>query len=420
MNFVASEPVASSGLSACGVSPAARGPLGRWCWAGAVTLLLTTVPAVAQQYPITAAQRSVANEVAQTGVPLSELAPHAPASHTVKRGDTLWAISGMFLRSPWRWPELWGMNLSDIRNPHRIYPGQVLVLDTSSGRALLKVQSDGALPQVRVSPRTRYEALSDNAIPPVSLDAIAPFLAEMLVVDEASFAQAPRIVAAQEGRVLMSHGDRAYARAQHGHGLGDALSTAPGQPSVYRVFRTATPLKDPVTGEVLGHEAQYVGKARLVRGESLRDTLGNDGKVTVENVPATVDIVGAKEEIRIGDRLWAEPQDGLSTFVPRAPQGEFSGQVVSVYGSAVTFAGQNQVVAINLGQAQGLEAGHVLAVLKNGGQLVDRTDASRPSIRLPGERNGLMMVFRVFERVSYALVLDITDGVRVGDRFVNP
>ncbi len=415
MNHVAPEFAALPGMTASG-SPR----LGLLGWACAAAMALVASPSFAQTPPVTAAQLGTANQVAQAGVALSELAPNAPASHTVKRGDTLWAISGLFLRSPWRWPELWGMNLSDIRNPHRIYPGQVLVLDTSSGRARLRLQANGDLPQVRVSPRTRYEALSDAAIPPVSLEIIAPFLSEMLVVDEVAFAQAPRIVAAQEGRVLLSKGDRAYARAQQGVGLGDGLSTAPGQPSVYRVYRTATPLKDPVTAEVLGHEAQYVGKTRLVRGESLQESVGSDGKVAVDIVPATVDIVSTKEEIRVGDRLWAEPLDGQAAFVPRAPQEAFRGEIVSMYGSAVTFAGQNQIVSINVGRAQGLEAGHVLALLKDGDRLVDRTDTSRPSMRLPGERNGLMMVFRVFERVSYALVLDITDGVKVGDRFTSP
>jgi LysM domain len=385
--------------------------------------MVTAVSAQAQNTPVTVQQRTTAQQVAQTGVPLSELASNAPERHTVVRGDTLWAISGLFLRSPWRWPELWGMNLNDIRNPHRIYPGQVLVLDTSSGRALLRVagaESGGELPTVRVSPRTRHESLTESVIPPVSLQAIEPFLTEAVVVNEAEFALAPRLVAAQEGRVLLSRGDRAYARSLAGADGDSALSMARGQPRQFRVFRSATPLKDPTTGEVLGFEAQYVGRVQLVRGEQLNQVPGKDGKPEAEIVPATVDITATKEEMRTGDRLLPEPPRDLSLFVPRAPEQDQSGQIVSVYGSAVTYAGQNQVVAINRGTQHGMAPGHVLAVLKDGQRLQDRTDDQRATIRLPSERNGLMVVFRSFERLSYGLVLQISDGVKVGDRFTNP
>lgn len=374
----------------------------------------------AQNFPVTPQQQAKAQQVAQAGVALSELAPDAPSSHTVKRGDTLWAISGLFLRSPWRWPELWGMNLSDIRNPHRIYPGQVLVLDTSSGRAVLTVKRDtGELPTVRVSPRTRYESLAEAAIPMIPLREIEPFLAEAQIVDEPTFAQAPRIVAAQEGRVLLSKGDRAYARSIQGTGDG-GLSMAPGEPRKFRVFRNATPLKDPTTGEVLGFEAQFVGKAVLARGEAMREVVAKDGKTMLEIEPATIDIVNTKEEIRSGDRMLVDVAMENVAFAPRAPAEAQTGQVVSVYGNAVRYAAQNQVVAINKGQSHGLEVGHVLAILKDGERIVDRTDANKVTIRLPNERNGLMIVFRTFEKLSYALVLDITDGVKVGDRFTNP
>ncbi len=166
--------------------------------------------ALAQNFPVTPQQRATAQQVAEAGVPLSELAPDAPTEYTVKRGDTLWAISGIFLKRPWRWPELWGMNLQDIRNPHLIFPGQMLYLDTSSGRARLSTRRpDGGLETVKVSPRIRSEALSDSAIPPISLQAIESFLTEPLIVDEATFARAPRIVATPESRVLLSRGDRA-------------------------------------------------------------------------------------------------------------------------------------------------------------------------------------------------------------------
>jgi len=400
--------------------------------ASAVACLCTAQAALAQggpvpaeqRYPVTPAQRSTAGQVAQAGVPLSELAPNAPDSHTVKAGDTLWGISGIFLTSPWRWPELWGMNLDEIKNPHRIYPGQVLYLVKANGRATLSTRPGGAGGEpgtVKVSPRTRYESLSDNAIPPISLQSIESFLNEAIVIDEDTLSRAPRIVAAQEGRVLLSRGDRAYARAISAETPEAApLTVADGRSVGLRAFRNAVPLRDPVTQEILGYEAQYLGKASIMRSETRRDGVNASGEKITEIVPATLDITAAREEIRVGDRLLPEPPREFNNYVPRAPQGRQAGQVVSVYGNAVTYAAQNTVVSINRGKRDGLEPGHVLAVLRESNLVTDTTDSARPSLRLPGERNGLMMVFRTFDRVSYAIVLDIATGVRVGDQFVNP
>ncbi|HYW56988.1 MAG TPA: LysM domain-containing protein [Polaromonas sp.] len=392
----------------------------------ALALLAPLGSLQAQNFPISPDQKATASQVAQTGVPLSELAPNAPDEYTVKRGDTLWAISGMFLKSPWRWPELWGMNIDEIRNPHRIYPGQQLYLDKSNGRARLRTRGSASMDgqpgdTVRVSPRTRYESLSDAAVPTLSPQAIEPFLAEALIVDEATFAMAPRIVATQEGRVLLSRGDRAYARGTYSSKEGGKpLSDAKGEPIDYRVFRNATPLKDPTTGEILGYEAQFVGKAELIRGESVENVKDKDGKVTTETVPATINIVVSKEEMRVGDRLVAEPPREVLSYVPRAPATAIEGQIVSIYGSAVRLAGGNQVVVLNRGNRDGLERGHVMAVLLSGAVVTDRTDSPRTRIRLPNERNGLLIVFRTFEKVSYALLLQVDEGVKVGDRFKNP
>jgi len=392
----------------------------------AAALLCLSAGLQAQNLPITPGQQATAAQVARTGIPLADLMPNAPDSYTVRSGDTLWAISGLFLKSPWRWPELWGMNLEDIRNPHRIYPGQQLFLDKRDGRATLRTRqagSDGApMGTVRVSPRTRYESLADASIPTLAPQAIEPFLAEPLIVDALSFSQAPRIVATQEGRVLLSRGDRAYALGGYvgGDGPGQPLSEGKGEPLDYRVFRNATALKDPTTQEILGYEAHYVGKAELVRGESSVQNPDKEGKLQTERVPATIDIVAAKEEMRVGDRLMAEPPRELRSYVPRAPSSPMAGQIVSVYGNAVAWASENQIVVINRGSHDGLERGHVMAVLKDGERLRDKTDSARPDIKLPNERNGLLMVFRTFDRLSYALILQATDGIKVGDRFTNP
>jgi hypothetical protein len=391
---------------------------------GALTVLaglMLALPAQAQNYPITANQKATAEQVAQTGVPVGDLMPNAPDNYTVKRGDTLWAISGMFLKSAWRWPELWGMNLQDIRNPHRIYPGQQLYLEKKDGRATLRARSASAdgppTDTLRVSPRTRYESLADGALPTLQSNLIEPFLAEPIIIDEATLLAAPRIVATRESRVLLSRGDRAYAR---GEGTA-ALTGDKGTPYEYRVFRNATPLKDPVTKVVLGYEAQYVGKAELVRGETTRPGIDSDGKAQTDIIPATIDIVCAKEEMRVGDRLLPEPPRQLLSYTPRAPEQALDGVIVSVYGSAVRNAAQNQVVVINKGTAEGVQSGYVMAIITDGERVVDSTVTGKKTpIKLPDERNGLLMVFRPFEHLSYALILEIKDGVKVGDRVTNP
>ena len=410
------------------VSAFARGS-SRWGAASSWTLLaacagaLAAAPALAQNFPISPIQRSTAEQVAQAGVPLSELAPNAPEEYTVKRGDTLWAISGMFLKSPWRWPELWGMNMQEVRNPHRIYPGQQLFLEKSNGRAVLRMRAsaeNGQPPSetIRVSPRTRIEALADPSIPTLQMSVIEAFLAEPLIVDEKTLLQAPRIVAAPQDRVMITRGDRAYARGLAATPLMQRVS---GRSEDYRVFRNAQPLRDPVTHAILGYEAQYLGKAALVRSEASEMVKTSGGGEESLPVPATIDIVLAKEEIQVGDRLLPEPPREFLNYAPHAPGSVINGSIVSVYGNAVAIAGQNSVVVINKGTADGIEMGHILAIQKEGER---RTDTSQPGersvIKLPNERNGLLMVFRPFEKLSYALVLEMNDAVKIGDAVVNP
>lgn len=383
----------------------------------AVIAAFTCTPTFAQKYPITDAQLSTAQQVAEKGIPVSELAPNAPDTYVVKRGDTLWDISRMYLKSPWRWPELWGMNLKALPNPHLIFPGQTLYLDKSDGYARLRTQPTGGSDTVRLSPRTRTDSLASLALPTLKTHLIAPFLVEPLVADAATIEQAPRLVATTDQRVLMAAGDRVYAR-----GNPDApLSTKPGQPRSFRVFREAIPLKDPVTGEVLGYEARYLGNAELARSETTEEISDGKGNLKQEPVPATVDITSTKEEIRAGDRMLPEPPRTFKNYIPHEPQTSVNARVVSIYGSTpVAVAGQNQVVAINMGTAQGMEPGHVLTLLTQGDRVRDTTAEGKPTIKLPSEHNGLAMVFLTFERVSYALLLDVRTGVRVGDRLVNP
>ncbi len=241
---------------------------------------------------MTPQQRSTAQQVAQAGVPLSELAANAPDSHTVKRGDTLWGISSLFLKSPWRWPELWGLNLDQIRDPHLIYPGQVLVLEKAGDRARLSVAQSGPDGTVKISPRVRSEAIGAGGVPAVPMHVIAPFLNEAVVVSADELARAPRVVAAPEGRVMMSRGDKAYVLGELG-GLRD-----------WRVFRRTTPLLDPTTKEILGYEAFFLGTAEYTRAGG--STASADGKSALA-VPATFELLSVKEEVGIGDRLAPVP-----------------------------------------------------------------------------------------------------------------
>lgn len=378
--------------------------------------------AAAQNFPITPAQRSAAEQVAAAGVPLSELAPDAPESYTIKPGDTLWRIAGMFLRSPWRWPELWGMNMEQVRNPHRIFPGQTLYLEKAGDRARLRAgQPPSGMPTetVRVSPRVRIGSLGDTAIPTLPPQAIEPFLNEAILVEDAALLErAPRIVGAPEDRVLLTQGDRAYARGRAGTPL---VETDPRRIDAFRIFRNAIALKDPLTGQILGYEAKYLGSAELQRSESVQPVRTTSGASEPTVVPATIDITRAREEMRVGDRLLPEPPRAFTSYTPRAPGAPVDGTIVSVYGDAVAMIGQNQVVVINRGAAHGMENGHVLAILKSGRRIEDRSqEGERASLKLPDERSGLLMVFRTFQQLSYALVLEITEPVAVGDRVTNP
>jgi hypothetical protein len=359
-------------------------------------------------YPITPQQKATAQQVAEAGVPLSELAPNAPDSYTVKRGDTLWGISGLFLKSPWRWPELWGMNLQQVRNPHLIFPGQFIYLDKSNGRARLRVgqQIDGGGTtggDSKLKPRVREGSL-DDAITTVPVHLLVPFFNEAVIFDTSEeLLNAPRVVATQEGRVMLSRGETAYVRGDLG-GRRD-----------WRLFREPKPLRDPTTQEVLGYEAQYVGTLSLTR-EGLEGT-GADGAPAI--IPSTFTVTSLRQEASVGDRLAAVPPREFDNLVPHAPKADIAGQIVSIYGDGLG-AGSNQIVTLSRGSRDGLERGHVLALWRDGAVVRDLTSADKIAMKLPDERHGLLFVFRVFDRMSYALILNVKEPVKAGDRFTQP
>lgn len=356
---------------------------------------------------------------APPGVALADLAAQAPQRYTVKPGDTLWSLAGLFLKSPWRWTELWSLNRDQVPDPGRLYPGQTLVLLRDETRARLVVASsqgaaapgpdDDATPGLRTeraSPRARAQQLPALPIAPVSTRALAPFLSETVVLGTQELAAAPRIVGALDGRLLLSQGEIAYVRGEVG----------PNQD--YRVFREPVPLRDPTTGEVLGYEARFVGRARTIRpGEAGPAEPG--GSPRAQTVPAALRLTQTRLEATVGDRLAPAETADWAGFVPRAPGAPVDARVVSIVGEGLS-ASQKQIVALNRGNRDGMERGHVLALWRAGHSVRDPAAPKGPLLRFPDERHGTVMLVRVFERVSYALVLEVGEPVRVGDRLTQP
>jgi hypothetical protein len=369
-------------------------------------LASAAIAAVAAEpnFPITQQQRDTAKRTAETGVPLSEILPTAPDIYTVKPHDTLWGISGLYLKSPWRWPELWGMNLEQVRNPHLIFPGQTLFLDKSNGRARLRMGAPvGGAGDASLSPRVRPRDVALDGIASIPFNLIEPFLNEAVIFEANELANAPRIVATQEGRVLLSRGDTAYVRGEL------------GAEREFRIFREPRPLLDPTTNEILGYEATYVGASEYtVQGETRTDAQGK-----AEIVPATFTVTSIRQEAGVGDRLSPVPGREYTNYAPHPPAAPIAGQIVSIYGDGLT-AGQNQIVSLNRGAVDGIERGHVLALYRDGQIVVDPTEKGRTKIKLPDERHGVLFVFRVFDRMSYALILSVKDPVSRGDRFTQP
>lgn len=312
--------------------------------------------------------------------PLS-LKPDAPDRYVVVPGDTLWGIAERFTDSPWRWPELWNMNKDQISNPHRIYPGNVIVID----RARAQLAIAGEPETVKLSPRVRAESLGEQAIPSIPPSVIEPFLTRPLVIEPEGLEKAPTIVGTEAGRVILAAGNQAYVR-----GIGGSKEEN------WFVYRQGSPLVDPDTDQTVGLEAVYLGSARVTRPGD----------------PATVVLTSVTQEIGAGDKLVAAGRPQPINYAPRAPATQVTGRVMSVYGSSrVAEAGRQSIITINRGRADGIEVGHVLALYSRAGIV---RDASRPkddpeaTIALPDERAGLAFVFRVFERVSYALVMHVT------------
>ena len=378
----------------------------------------------------------------------SALQEGAPDQYVVVRGDTLWGISGRFLKDVWRWPELWRMNQEQLKNPHRIFPGDVIVLDREGAEVRLRlvrpedaaaVPVPGAPPTpvaprdtVKLSPRTRAEPLADKAIPAIPPSAIEPFLSRPLVVGRDELDSAPSVLATQENRVAIGAGSVAYA---------EGLDSEKGLD--WQLFRRGDALIDPETEETLGYQATYLGEARVIRR-------GN---------PATLEITKSAQEIYTGDRLLpAAKERPTFSYVPRAPAKQVRGRIMSIYPNNVGETGPLGIVALSKGSNDGLEVGHVLAIYRSqstlryatrmaplyGREGLSGSDSPRSyyeeritprdaplyergrritvdeARKLPDERYGLVMVFRTFDRASFGLVMNASRPVEVNDVVTNP
>jgi hypothetical protein len=328
-----------------------------------------------------------------------KLAENAPDRYVVVKGDTLWGISARFLKDPWRWPDVWGLNKDEIKNPHWIYPGDVVILDFSGKTPRLRkegagpgaggdVSGDWQLVTTKLSPAMRRLDLAAGAIPSIPLSAIGPFLTKPLVVGEEELKSGPEIVAGPENRVVLSAGDTAFARGIARESGAD-----------WSAYRAGRALIDPDTKELLGHEAIHLGDARVTEF----------GDIT------TLAIIKANKEIAPGQTGLFESNQ--LAYVPHAPRnGKLRGRVIAASDSSVSEIGPQLVVVLNRGTRDAIEAGDVLALYR------DRPKVKPPgrpnekeTIQLPPERYGLVFVFRVFEKVSYALVMNTTRPVNVLD-----
>jgi hypothetical protein len=335
------------------------------------------------------------------------LADTAPQTYTVQKGDTLWGISGKFLKDPWRWPEVWRMNRDEIRNPHWIYPGDVVRLDMVGGQPRLSLASGtgGPRPTVRVAPAVRSSPIDPEAIPSIPPGDIEPYLSKPLVTGPEGLRSSGEIVAGRDrDRVIRGDGDRVYA-----------VGIAQNAGDLWYIYRPVGTIRSLDRRQALGFEYRFLGTARVERFADV----------------ATLLIENAKEEILVGDRLIPVPPQTLVNYVPHAPAVEVDGRIIASARDQVEM-GRGSIVTIDRGARDGIDVGTVLSIYRGVAPIpdprpnndapvlvrhFDQTTFWRPErfLEVPQERTGLMFVFRVFEQVSFAILLNTTDPVQIGD-----
>jgi LysM repeat protein len=369
--------------------------------APAATSAATATPAPAD---VTATEAAISaagsNAAAPAQITSAEVQPNAPMHYTVKPGDTLWGIASMYLKDPWLWPEVWVIN-PQVANPHLIYPGDTLSLAYGAGgRPQVTLERAGS---VRLDPRLRSTPL-DGSIPTIPYAAIAAFLSRPTVMTSEEIRHAPYVLAFRDMHETGGSGNEVYIRN---------LTSGANENSRFAVIHVAGPLRDPDDGKVVGYEGIYTATALVRR-------TGDPAKALL--------IDPARETLR-GDRLLSsDPSETPANFLPHAPANPIRGRILDVIaGTAVV--GTYDVVVINRGKRHGIEPGNVLLVEQEGGTAADlfrdghdigNFPAFPPHVRLPDERTGTVLVFKVFDRVSYALVVGASDIMYVGDLVTSP
>jgi len=356
-------------------------------------------PAVASEpaEPVTIAK---AEKVAAPEKKIRVKASH-PRQYTVKKGDTLWGISNLFLQDPWYWPEIWQKN-PQLQNPHVIFPGDVLTLVYVDGQPQILVnetqhkevqQTSGDLPVKKLSPSVRSNPL-EASIPNIPGDAIRQFLTKPRVVTKEQLETAPRIIGSEGSRLILGEGDRVYIRGE-----------LDKERVRFSVFRPGDALRDPDSNEILGYEAKYAGEVHI----------------TTYDDPASGDLTFTEREVLMGDRLLPEDKSKQENlFFPHVPDTEVNAQIISLY-DALFGVAQLQIVVINKGERDGMEVGHLLATFTQGAVVRDRfSKRSSKPVKLPDERSGLVMIFKTFDRVSYALTLESKNVIYNHDQLHTP
>jgi len=339
-----------------------------------------------------------------------------PSQYTVVKGDTLWDIAGKFLKDPWFWPEIWHRN-PQVENPHLIYPGDLLTLIYVDGKPQIQItratasdpvirrdtqaKTDNGTKVVKLSPRA-HRTNRASQIPTIPSDAISQFISRPKVVSKEEIEKAPYIVSSDEAHLILGSDNKIYIRGE-----------IDKERVRYSIYRRGAEFIDPETDDILGYEIIYAGEARI-------DVYGD---------PATATITASHREILVGDFLMATDKSDVSTlFYPKVPSKKIKGQIVSLF-DAISSVASFQIVVINRGTEEGVEVGHLLASYYKGGSARDKYLARKKTkrgeedklvVQLPDERSGLMMVFRVFDRVSYALILESRRVIRNHDVVKTP
>ncbi len=330
------------------------------------------------------------------------LAPGAPDSYVVKRGDTLWGISKIFLRDPWYWPEIWQVN-PQVQNPHLIFPGDTLRLVYIDGKPRVTV-SRGMMERgdaARVEPRVRSQPL-EAAITTIPYETVAAFMSRPSVLSEEQISGAPYVLASRDLHVVISNGDTMYARG---------FSSPAPLGTHYNVVRVGDPLRDPDDNRIVGYDGVFTAAGHVTRGGD----------------PTTLVLTESSRETVPGDKLFAGSGDVALDFIPSPPKVKINGRIMAV-SDGVTVIGQYQVVVINRGARDGLAPGNVLAVFGGAGTVPDNVSKGwygtshllATKVQLPTERNGTFMVFKTFDRISYGLIMEAKDIIRVADQVQNP